>query len=344
MRILLTGGAGFIGQHVLAAALADGHDVLVLDSLRDDVHPTSSWDPPDGARLLRGDVRNADTCDEGLKNVDAVIHLAAKVGLGVNISDLPDYASSNDVGTAMLLARMAEADQTSLVLAGSMVIYGEGQGECPVHGLTQGLPRTARDLESGDFESHCVRCGHSLTPALVAEATPADPRNAYAVSKLAQEHYATTWARETSSSATALRFHNVYGPGMPRNTPYAGVASLFAAALRRGEAPRVFEDGGQRRDFIHVRDIARAVLTAAAQPHEGFRAYNVGSGTPRTVGDLACELADALEGPTPEVTGQWRLGDVRHITADSSAIRDELGWAPREDFTTGVRELATSGA
>lgn len=343
MRILLTGGAGFIGQHVIAAALRGGHDVLVLDSLRDDVHPTASWNPPDGVRLLRGDVRDAATCDQALQDVDSVIHLAAKVGLGVDISDLPDYASSNDVGTAVLLARMAAAGQLSLVLAGSMVIYGEGRGECPSHGLTQGRPRTADDLAAGDFEPHCVTCGNSLTPALVAEATPADPRNAYAVSKLAQEHYATTWAREISGSATALRFHNVYGPGMPRNTPYAGVASLFAAALRRGEAPRVFEDGGQRRDFVHVRDIASAVLAAAEQPHEGFRAYNVGSGTPRTVGDLACELATALDGPAPEVTGQWRLGDVRHITADSAAIRNDLGWAPLEDFTAGVRELATSG-
>lgn len=342
MRILLTGGAGFIGQHVLTAALSGGHDVLVLDNLREDVHPTSTWEPPSGVQLLQGDVRDPDICDEALDGVESVIHLAAKVGLGVNISDLPDYASSNDVGTAVLLARMAAAGQNSLVLAASMVVYGEGHGECPEHGLTQGLPRTATDLQSGDFEPHCMTCGRSLTPALVDEATPADPRNAYAVSKLAQEHYAMTWARETAASATALRFHNVYGPGMPRNTPYAGVASLFAAALRRGEAPRVFEDGGQRRDFVHVRDIASAVIAATEQPREGFRAYNVGSGTPRTVGDLADELSTALSGPAPTVTGQWRLGDVRHITADSSAIRRELGWSPREDFATGVRELSAS--
>ena len=344
MRILLTGGAGFIGQHVLAVALAAGHDVLVLDNLREDVHPVRTWDPPRGARFLRGDVRDADTCDEALAEVDSVIHLAAKVGLGVDISDLPDYASSNDVGTAVLLARMAAVGRRELVLAASMVVYGEGRGECEVHGLSQGLPRTAEHLESGDFEPRCATCGRVLTPALVGEDVPADPRNAYAVSKLAQEHYATTWARETSSAATALRFHNVYGPGMPSDTPYAGVASLFAAALRRGEAPRVFEDGGQRRDFVHVRDIATAVVGAAEQPHEGFRAYNVGSGTPRTVGDLATELSTTLDGPTPVVTGQWRLGDVRHITADSAAIRRELGWAPREDFAAGVRELAISGS
>ncbi len=344
MRILLTGGAGFIGQHILRAAHGAGHEVLVLDNLRADVHPTSSWEPPTGVRLLQGDVRDGATCDEALDGIDTVIHLAAKVGLGVDISDLPDYASSNDAGTATLLAQMAAAGKTSLVLAASMVVYGEGRGECTEHGLAQGLPRTAENLESGDFEPHCVDCGRLLTPALVDESTPADPRNAYAVSKLAQEHYSSIWARETSGSATALRFHNVYGPGMPRNTPYAGVASLFAAALRRGEAPRVFEDGGQRRDFVHVRDIATAVLAAAEQPRAGFRAYNVGSGTPRTVGDLASELATALNGPTPQVTGQWRLGDVRHITADSSAIRRDLDWKPREDFAAGVRELATGSA
>ncbi len=343
MRLLLTGGAGFIGQHVLQVALAAGHDVLVLDNLRDDVHPEPAWDPPAGARFTRGDVRDADDCARALDGVEGVIHLAAKVGLGVDISDLPDYASSNDVGTAVLLAAMARSQVRSLVLAGSMVVYGEGRGQCPSHGQAAGAPRTADRLEAGEFEPLCEQCGRPLTPALVDEDTPADPRNAYAVSKLAQEHYATTWARETGSSATSLRFHNVYGPGMPRNTPYAGVASLFAAALRRGEAPRVFEDGGQRRDFVHVRDIASAVVAAAEQPSDGFRAYNVGSGTPRTVGDLAAELATALDGPSPVVTGQWRLGDVRHITADSARIREQLGWVPREDFATGIRELATGG-
>ncbi len=137
-----------------------------------------------------------------------------------------------------------------------------------------------------------------------------------------------------------MRYHNVYGPGMPRDTPYAGVAAIFTSALRRGEAPRVFEDGGMRRDFIHVRDVASATVAALEGHDSGVRAYNVGSGTPRTVGDMAAELARALDGPAPVITGEFRLGDVRHITADSARLRDELGWAPAVEFRDGVGELA----
>ncbi|MFD2030084.1 NAD-dependent epimerase/dehydratase family protein [Ancylobacter dichloromethanicus] len=172
------------------------------------------------------------------------------------------------------------------------------------------------------------------------EETSFDPRNAYATSKAAQELYAANWARATGGSAAMMRYHNVYGPGMPRDTPYAGVASIFTSALRRGEAPRVFEDGRQRRDFVHVRDVAAATVRACERHTEGVRAYNVGSGTPRTVGDMAQALAQALDGPPPVVTGQYRLGDVRHITADSSRLRRELGWTPTVDFADGMAELA----
>ena len=174
----------------------------------------------------------------------------------------------------------------------------------------------------------------------MAEGTPFDPRNAYATSKVAQEFYASNWSRVTGGSAAMMRYHNVYGPGMPRDTPYAGVAAIFTSALRRGEAPRVFEDGGQRRDFIHVRDIAAATVDACEKHAHGVAAFNVGSGTPRTVGQMAQALATALAGPTPVVTGGYRLGDVRHITADSRHLRDALGWAPRIAFEDGMGELA----
>jgi dTDP-L-rhamnose 4-epimerase len=175
---------------------------------------------------------------------------------------------------------------------------------------------------------------------LVSEDAPLDPRNAYASSKVAQEFYAQNWARVTGGPAVLLRYHNVYGPGMPANTPYAGVAAIFASALRRGEAPRVFEDGAQRRDFVHVRDVAAATVLACERHRDGVRAFNVGSGTARTVGEMANALSSALKGPEPVVTGQYRLGDVRHITADSSRLRLELGWAPQIDFADGMRELA----
>jgi dTDP-L-rhamnose 4-epimerase len=206
--------------------------------------------------------------------------------------------------------------------------------------------RSASALDRGEFEPPCPRCGRPLIPALVIEDVALDPRNAYAVSKVAQEHYAASWARATGGEATALRFHNVYGPGMPLETPYAGVAAIFTSAILRCEPPQVFEDGGQRRDFVHVRDVAEAVAVPAvpsSAPEQAgpLRAYNVGSGVPHTVGDLAEALSAALGGPAPVITGDYRLGDVRHITADSTRLKAELPWAPTVEFESGVADLAT---
>jgi len=340
VKVLLTGGAGFIGQHVLNELMTRGDEVCVLDSLRTDVHG-SRWTPPPGVEFHAADVRDADALDRALDGVEAVLHLAAKVGLGVDVQDLPDYASSNDGGTAELLAAMARAGVKRLTLASSMVVYGEGVGHCGRHGAVTPAPRAESALAAGQFEPPCPQCGEPLATALVSEDAPLDPRNAYASSKVAQEFYAANWARVTGGSVAAMRYHNVYGPGMPRDTPYAGVAAIFTSALRRGEAPQVFEDGGQRRDFVHVRDVAAATVRACEAHLSSVRAFNVGSGTPRTVGDMARALAEALKGPAPRVTGHYRLGDVRHITADSSRLRAELNWAPQVSFEDGMRELAT---
>jgi dTDP-L-rhamnose 4-epimerase len=340
MRVLLTGGAGFIGRHVLRELVARNHSVRVLDSLRPDVHRDGVAKTLDGAELLIADVRDAAALDSALKGVDAVLHLAAKVGLGVDVGDLPDYASSNDAGTAELLAAMARANVKRLTLASSMVVYGEGFALCPEHGPVRPAPRIETAMGSGNFEPPCPLCGRNLLTKLVDENTPLDPRNAYASSKVAQEFYASNWARVTGGSVAALRYHNVYGPGMPRDTPYAGVAAIFTSALRKGEAPKVFEDGSQRRDFVHVRDVAAATVLACEMHNHGVRAFNVGSGTPRTVGEMAAALARALSGPSPIVTGHFRLGDVRHITADSTRLRHELGWKPNVEFDDGMNELA----
>lgn len=342
MKVLLTGAAGFIGQHVLRELLGRGHDVRALDSLRDDVHAGRAWKAPAGVSFKQADIRDADALAPMLAGVDAVVHLAAKVGLGVDVQDLPDYASSNDAGTAVLLAAMARAGVKRLTLASSMVVYGEGLGHCVHHGAVMPAPRSEAALAAGQFEPPCPRCGKPLAPALVSEDAPLDPRNAYASSKVAQEYYAANWARVTGSSVAAMRYHNVYGPGMPRDTPYAGVAAIFTSALRRGEAPKVFEDGKQRRDFVHVRDVAAATVLACERHTSDVRAFNVGSGTPRTVGDMAHALAAALRGPTPVVTGKYRLGDVRHITADSICAREELTWKPQVAFDDGMSELALS--
>ncbi|MEU4192309.1 NAD-dependent epimerase/dehydratase family protein [Kribbella sp. NPDC026611] len=338
MRVLLTGGAGFIGRHVEDQLVAGGHEVVVYDSFRPDVHAQR---PEPRPGLIVGDVRDRETLASALHGIDTVIHLAAKVGLGVDLDDLDDYVSSNSLGTAVLLKELAHAKIRHLVYASSMVVYGEGRYDCDRHGQVAPEPRRTEDLDAGNFEPPCPVCAAPLRPGLVKEDAVLDPRNAYATSKLSGEHLAQWWVRETGSRVSALRFHNVYGPGMPRNTPYAGVAAIFRSALDRGEAPRVFEDGRQRRDFVHVRDVAAAVtLSAAALPQQpAFTAYNVGSGTVTTIGEIATELSRAYGGPAPVVTGQYRLGDVRHITASSERLKHELGWKPTFDIQTGLTDL-----
>lgn len=350
MRVLVTGGAGFIGSHVVDALSREGHGVRVIDALLPCVHPGGvppfSGDP--GFEFTRADVRDAQAVDDALRGVDVVCHLAAMVGLGVDFEDAPLYAGCNDLGTAVLLAAMARAGASQLVMASSMVVYGEGAYSCAEHGpAATPPPRRAADLDAGRFEPRCERCGEALSPELVPEDAPLGPRNVYAATKLAQEHLSGSWARATEGHAVALRYHNVYGPGMPRDTPYAGVASFFRSCLEAGRAPRVFEDGAQRRDFVHVRDVADATVTAIEAvagpgvPGPGaLRAYNVGSGTPRTVGRLASALADAYGGPRPVVTGEYRLGDVRHVTASSERIWRELGWRAAVPFAEGVAEFA----
>ncbi|WP_431075319.1 NAD-dependent epimerase/dehydratase family protein [Microbacterium phyllosphaerae] len=339
--LLVTGGAGFIGAAIVEAALAEGWRVRVLDSLRPDVHAGESPPHPE-VEFVKADVRDQEAVRRALGGVDAVCHQAAKVGLGVGIQDAPDYVSTNSLGTAVLLAEMAAAGVGRLVLASSMVVYGEGlylDGDRRV----QAPPRRRTDLEAGRFDPVSERTGEVLHPVSIGEEQPCDPRNVYAATKLEQELLARTWT-QGGGSAALLRYHNVYGPGMPQGTPYAGVASLFRSALERDEAPRVFEDGRQRRDFIHVRDVAGANIAALrwTQSVAGAtaRAFNVATGVPHTIGEFADVLAEAFRGPSPVRTGEFRMGDVRHITASADRIADELDWRASVGFDDGVRDFA----
>ena len=344
MRILVTGGAGFIGSHVVDELIELGHSVVVLDSLDPAAHATKPNYLNDQATYIWGDCRELDTVLTSLDGVDAVCHQAAKVGLGLDFGDVVEYASNNNLATAVLLLALHQMGFAGpLVVASSMVVYGEGAYRCATHGSVQPGPRRVSDLDAGLYEPPCPHCGASLIPETVPEHARLDPRNVYAATKLHTEHLAFAFAREHPDCAvTALRYHNVYGPRMPRDTPYAGVASIFRSSYASGRAPKVFEDGGQIRDFVHVRDVAHANVLALIRSSMDQLAVNVCSGVPHTILDMANALADGFGAgaPRPEVVGGARLGDVRHVFASADLARERLDFTAAIGFAEGMAEFA----
>ena len=342
--VLVTGGEGFIGSQVVDLLVEAGRDVRVLDCLHPAAHSVRPGYLNPGAEYVTGDVKDAADLEKVLDGVGAVCHQAAMVGLGKDFGDAEDYVADNCLGTARLLSALSRRGFSGpLVLASSMVVYGEGGYTCGLHGAVRPAPRRREDLEAGRFEPLCPDCGERLAPHAVPESAEADPRSVYAATKLHQEHLCGLFARENDSvTYTALRYHNVYGPRMPRDTPYAGVASIFRSALESGEAPSVFEDGDQIRDFVHVRDVARANLLALDAGPGGAGVYNVASGAPRPLIDMARLLSHSTgeDAPEPVVTGRFRLGDVRHVFADATRARDQLGFVAEVGLEEGMREFA----
>ena len=342
-RVLVTGGAGFIGSHIVDLLLAAGADVVVLDSL----DPAAHAEPPgyldERAELIVAALDDPEAVARAVAGVDAVCHQAARVGLGVDFGDVERYVHDNDAGTAALLRGLWNRGFSGrLVVASSMVVYGEGRYRCVDHGIVRPGPRRAEDLDAGRYEPSCPACGRDLVGEAVGEDAPLDPRNVYAATKVHTEHLASAFGRESGATVCALRYHNVYGPRMPRDTPYAGVASLFRSALEAGRAPELFEDGGQRRDFVHVHDVARANVAALDSRWEG--SLNVSSGEPHTIGELAGALCDAF-GPTaprPVLAGRYRLGDVRHVTGSPRAAAGALGFEAEVSFAEGVHAFASA--
>lgn len=345
MKVLVTGGAGFIGSHVVDQLLSDGHRVVVLDNLSPDAHDGPPDYLDDRAELHVADLTDQNAVDLAVQGVDAVCHQGARVGLGVDGDDVVDYVTDNDLGTAVLLrALWRRRFNGRLVVASSMVVYGEGAYRCARHGSVRPGPRTAAALASGEFEPQCPECGESLSPDVITEDAPLDPRNTYAATKLHSEHLAAVYGREAQAQVIALRYHNVYGDRMPADTPYAGVASIFRSAYEAGRAAKVFEDGGQRRDFVHVDDVAHANVVALTAPPDVTGAFNIASGVPHTIGELATALSVAYGShiPHPEVTGAWRLGDVRHVTASPERAATVLGFVAERQFEEGVAAFATA--
>jgi len=343
--ILVTGGAGFIGSFVVDQLLAAGHVIRVVDRL----HPGAHIGRPDyldpRVEYLWGDLGEPEIAACAVAGVEAVCHQAAMVGLGMDFADASAYVRDNDVGTAMLLGALHDRNfRGRIVVASSMVVYGEGAYRCHRHGSVRPSPRTRDDLDARRWEPVCPECGHPLTAVSVTEEHAPDPRNVYAATKLHQEHLCSAYGREHDAEVIALRYHNVYGPRMPRNTRYAGVASIFRSALASGQAPTVFEDGGQLRDFVHVTDVARANVHALTASGPVGGAYNVATGEPHTVREMAQAIAAAHPGAPldPVVVPRYRLGDVRHVFGAVDRLTTELGFVAEVEFETGMRDFATA--
>jgi dTDP-L-rhamnose 4-epimerase len=347
-RVLVTGGAGFIGSAIVDLLVERGHEVVVVDSL----HPLAHRRRPDhlaaDADYHWVDLRDPEPIEMLVRGVDVVCHQAAMVGLGVDFDDVAEYVADNDLGTANLLRGLHRSDFAGrIVLASSMVVYGEGRYRCPLHGLVRPGRRRQDDLAAGSYEPPCPECHGPLDPVDVPEDAPLEPRNVYAATKLHQEHLCQAYAADHGGTLVALRYHNVYGPRMPRNTPYAGVASIFRSAAERGDAPKVYEDGGQMRDFVHVRDVAMANVLASEAPPEVSGPFNVASGEPHTVLDMAEALVASVAvrrsgtaPPAPEVVGGHRPGDVRHIVASPERAAEVLGFRAAIGFADGMAEFA----
>lgn len=344
-RVLITGGAGFVGSHLADGLLEAGHTVRVVDDLTQQVHPSG---PPDylnpGVELIRGDVRDPNRLREVLADVDVIFHFAATVGVGQSMYEISRYISVNTLGTAELLQAILDsrAPIEKIVVASSMSIYGEGRYQCTQCGRSAAPGvRSVAQLKAGKWDLACEHCGGKLKPVPTDEDKPSQLNSVYALSKRDQEELCLIYGRIYGLPVTALRFFNIYGTRQALSNPYTGVAAVFASRMLNGQQPHIFEDGEQMRDFVHVKDIVRANLLAMQRGPSDGEVINIGSGTPVTIRQVADLLANALDKKVnPVISNKYRAGDVRHCYADISKARRLLGYEPQVTHEEGFRELA----
>jgi dTDP-L-rhamnose 4-epimerase len=342
-RILITGGAGFVGSHVADELLRQGHEVRVFDNLAPQVHP-DGW--PDylakDVEQVRGDMRNLAEVRRAVSNVDVIFHLAAVVGVGQSMYEISHYMDSNTQGTANLLQALLDinAKVEKIVVASSMSIYGEGKYLCGECGEVAPAPRSNEQLKAKQWEMLCPVCGCVLKPIATDEAKPLQCTSIYALSKKDQEEMALLFGRTYGVPVVALRYFNIFGTRQALSNPYTGVAAIFAARLLNGRAPMIFEDARQMRDFVSVHDVVQANLLAMHRREADGIALNIGSGDPITIGDVARQLTRNMGESVPaEITGKYRAGDIRHCFADITAAQRLLGYKPRYRFADGIAEL-----
>jgi len=342
MKTLVTGGAGFIGTHVVRALHERGDDVVVLDGLESQVHEDRQPELPAGVEFVLGDVGDVQAADRALVDVDRVIHLAAAVGVGQSMYEIARYTEKNTMATARFLERVVATRPLPerLVVASSMSIYGEGEYACEEHGRLAPVPRGEERLLARSWEVPCPHCGRDLQTVATRETKPLIPTSIYAITKRDHEEMGLVTGAAYGIPTVALRFFNVYGPGQALSNPYTGVAAIFASRLLNDRAPVVFEDGHQSRDFIHVDDIVRGILLALESEAAEGQAVNLGTGRSSTVLDMAQLIASGLgRDIAPELQGQYRAGDIRHCVADTALAESALGFRAEVSLEDGMSDL-----
>ncbi len=342
-NILVTGGAGFVGSHLVDALLAAGHNVRVFDILAQQVHGDGVPDYLSReAELVRGSMQDADAVHRAMDGIEVVFHLAAAVGVGQSMYEISHYMGANTQGTAVLLQELLNRRNKveKLVLASSMSIYGEGNYLCAQCGEVAPGLRNNEQLKAKHWEVACPICGEVLTPIPTNESKPLQCSSIYALSKKDQEEMTLLFGRTYGLPVVALRYFNIYGSRQALSNPYTGVAAIFASRLLNGKSPLVFEDGRQMRDFVSVHDVVQANLLAMENSGADGMAINIGSGEPITISEVGSALGKALNSKIlVELTGKYRAGDIRHCFADISMARKQLGYEPHVRFSEGVNEL-----
>ena len=341
-RVLVTGGCGFIGRHVAGELLKNGCEVRAYDALIDQVHDGRPPEMPEGAEVIHGDLRDRDRLSAALKGCDGVIHLAAEVGVGQSMYEIARYVGANDLGTAVLLEALIDHPVRRIVVASSMSVYGEGWYRDNEGRRVGDAGRRAEDLAQGLWDPRDAD-GRARVPLPTDEAKPVDTASIYALTKHVQERAVMIFGAAYGVEPVALRLFNVFGAGQALSNPYTGVLANFAARIANGQPPTVFEDGRQRRDFVHVRDVARAFRLAFESPAAAGEIFNIGSGRAHTILDVATLVARAMGRPeiAPQVMQRARVGDIRNCFADIGKARTMLGYGPRHDLAGALDDFVT---
>ena len=343
MKILITGGAGFIGSKLAQRMISRGNQVILLDNLSPQIHGPDASFPSTlavEAHCVKGDVGDTDTLHRAAADVEAIVHLAAETGTGQSMYEVERYSRTNIQGTAVLLDMLVNRRPrhlTKLVVASSRAIYGEGQYGCGTCGVVYPKPRSASAMSAGRFEAECPKCGSGITVQPTGEDAPMSPSSFYGLSKQVQEQMVLMFSSTLGMDAVALRYQNVYGPGQSLRNSYTGLLAVFSNLVRQGKPLDVFEDGLESRDFVYIEDVIEATAACLEPEVHGIHALNVGSGTRTSVKNVAHAVRHFFRSAVPiRVTGQFRLGDIRHNVADISRIRALTGFEPKWTFEAGL--------